>query len=186
MVLGFIHVVNWGGYALEVIPLKALTMIGLDSTPTQERMTQICLDVKRYDCAEQMMARMASHDKNAYLRLGKFQFSRMKYADAAESYRQFFGSGGQNLDAAYFYARALGEIGHVDESAKYFDYVLSAKPDVLQVTVASNYVKMLVLHGRLDQSLRVIQAIRHRGASARSFMDSEYKVIEARLGHRSS
>lgn len=185
IVIAFVELVNWGGYTLEVIPLQAQALVGMDSVSGIERMAQICLEVKKFDCTERMYMRLAVHDQKALPRLAKFQFNRMKYAEAAESYRQFFAAGNQDLDAAYVYARALGELGRVDEAAKYFDYVLASKPGTLQVTVATNYVTMLVRNNRPGQALKVIEGIRKLGESASQFMASEYNVIRGKLGQKS-
>jgi hypothetical protein len=61
---------------------------------------------------------------------------------------------------------------------------LAAKPGILQVTVAQNYVKLLVGAGRLDQALNVIDRIRKKGENASQFMDSEYKVIREKMSTR--
>jgi tetratricopeptide (TPR) repeat protein len=185
IVAGFVHVVNWGGYSLEILPIQAASFIGMESQSSTKRMAEICLDVKKLDCVESMYVRLALSDASGWVRLGKFQFNRSKYPEAAESFRQFFAKGGQDLDASYVYARALGETGRVDEASKYFEYVLAAKPDILQVTVAQNYVKLLVGAGRYDQALKVIDAIRKKGENASQFMDSEYKVIREKMGSHS-
>jgi tetratricopeptide (TPR) repeat protein len=185
IVLGFMQVVSWGGHAIEVLPLQAARLIGLDSLAANEHLARICLDLKKYECVERSYKRLAfAGTPDGFLRLGKFQNSRLEYAAAAESFRQFFARGGRDLEASYGYARALGEIGRVDEASRYYDHVLAAKPDVLQITVVHNYVKALVDHGRLDQALKVISTIRRRGQSVSSFMDSEYKDIKQRLRAR--
>ena len=127
--LGFMHVVSWGSYSLEVLPIEAARLFGMDSTDSVRRLAEICLDTKKLDCVESMYTRLALVEPNGLARLGKFQFSRMKYVEAAESFRQFFtksGQSGQDLDAAYLYARALSEVGRVEEASKYYDYVFRA------------------------------------------------------------
>lgn len=186
IVLTFMHVVSWGGYSLEVIPLQVFQFIGLDSDENQERMAHICLDTKKLDCVESIYSRKAHSDPNGLIRLGRFQFNRMKYTEAATTFQTYFLNGGENdPDARFVYARALSEAGNVDEAAKQYDLLLATKPDVLQVTVAQNYVKLLVQHNRLEQALKVLQSIRRRGDSVTMFMDSEFKDISQKLGKTS-
>ena len=182
---GFVHLINWGNHSLEIVPLQAASLVGIESPARLLRLADICLDVKKFDCVETAYFRLAATDNEGWIRLGKIQFNRGKYVEAAESFRQYFSKGGQDLDAAYSYARALGEAGRSTEASKYFDYVLAAKPGTLQITVAQAYVKMLVSSGHPDQALKVIDSIRRKGQNAAQFMDSEYKVIQFKLGTRS-
>ena len=104
---------------------------------------------------------------------------RAKYNEAAQSYYKFFKSGGQDLESSYNYAKTLSQLGQVDEAIKYFDQVLGAKPDVLQVTVIQNYVKLLVENKRFVQAKVLIEHVRKDGGEAAgSFMDAEYKRIQ--------
>ena len=106
---------------------------------------------------------------------------RAKYNEAAQSFYKFFQKGGNDLEASYSYAKALAQLGQVDEATKYFEQVLAARPDVLQVTVVQNYVKLLVEHKRYDQGLKLIKDIRSKGPEYTSFMDAEFKTIQQNL-----
>lgn len=181
IVILFMHVVSWGGYALEVLPLQAAKLSGTLSGPSAERMAQICLDLKKLDCTEEMYEAQVAADPSALVRLGKFRFNRMKYAQAAETLRQYFERGGQDADAAYVYARSLGESGKVDEAATQYDRLIAAKPQVLQVTVMQAYVKLLVRYGRFEQALKVIDGVRSRDESVSSFMSADYEEIKNQI-----
>lgn len=177
----FMHVGSWGNHSLEIIPLKIGQATHTSSTADLERMVQIGMDIHKYDWVETLYAQLVTEaDPQNFVRLGKFQLSRAKYKEAAETYRQYFLLGKRNLDARYDYARALGEIGKTDEAAKNFDYVLKSKPGVRQVTIIQKYVSMLVKAERFDQAQKVIENVRRQDPSAGQFMDTEYKVISAR------
>src|SRR6202042_3366331 len=124
-------------------------LIGSSSNEDLEQMASICLERKKLDCVERAYSRLGERDQTQLLRLGKFEMSRGHYNEAVNTYRTFFTKGGIDLEASYNFARALGQVGMVDEAAKYYDYVLGAKPDVLQVTVIHNYVKLLMEAHRL-------------------------------------
>lgn len=182
LVIAFLHVSAWGPYSMEILSLKAGQYMGGGNVASWDRVGVICLELKKYECVEEMYARMATVDPSQYARLGKFQMSQRKFANAAESYRQFFVRGGGDLEANYQYARALSETGRIDEAAKHFDYVLAAKPDVLQVTVVQNYVKYLVQANQLARAKQVIEKVRRRGTSVSQFMDTELNDIKQKLG----
>ncbi|MBX3020640.1 MAG: tetratricopeptide repeat protein [Bdellovibrionales bacterium] len=174
IVLGFMQVVSWGSYSLEIW------------TASPERKGQICMILKKLDCVEDVYQQAAFSDVDAMARLGRFQFNRMKYAEAAATLQTFFQRSEEpDMDTRYVYARALSEMGNVDEASTQFDLILAAKPDVLQVTVAQAYVKLLIQHGRIEQAHKVLTSIRKRGENVASFMESEFKDLSQKLGKNS-
>jgi len=185
MLASFMHVASWGGASLEVIGLKTGELLGSQSPASQERMAEICLELKKYQCTEKMYAQRAANDFNQLARLGKFQLSQRKFREASHTFKRFFAAGGSNLEVTYMQAKALAETGAIDEAAKHFEEVLAAKPDVLQITVVQNYVKYLVDANRLDEAKSVIQRVRSRGETVSSFMDYELKDIMQRMGSNS-
>lgn len=182
MVLGFMHLANWGSASLEVLGFQATELVSGNSHESVERMAAICLELKKYDCTEKMYARNAPLDPTYHVRLGKFQVSQRKFPEAVATFKKFFADGGGDIDANYLYAKALSEIGEIDEASKHFEFVLEAKPDTLQITVVQNYVKYLVEADRLDQAKQVIERMQRRDQTVSSFMDSELKEILQRMG----
>jgi tetratricopeptide (TPR) repeat protein len=154
-------------------------MVGSHGVADAEAKAEICMDLKKWDCVETEYLTIAQSNPPQYIRAGGFQMKRAKYNEAAQSYYKFFQSGGQGLEASYNYAKALAELGQVDEAVKYFDQVLAAKPDTLQVTVVTNYVKLLMKHQRYDQAKVLIQKVRtEAGPTAESFMTAEFNEIQ--------
>ena len=182
MVSSFIHVANWGGASVEVVGFKLGELIGGNSTQSIERMAKTCFEMKKFDCTEKMYAQIALRDSKQFVRLGKFQLSQRKYKEASDSFRRFFAAGGGNIEANYMYAKALGELGAIEEASKHFDYVLAAKPGVVQITVVQNYVKYLISANKLDHAKKVIQKVRRRDTTVSSFMENELNAIIQRQG----
>jgi tetratricopeptide (TPR) repeat protein len=174
----FVQLATWDVHSWDVIPLQVKELIGASSNDDLEKMASICMERKRYDCVEKEYSRLSERDPKLLLRLGKFQMSRARYNDAVNTYRTFFSKGGIDLEASYMFARSLGQVGMVDEAAKYYDYVLGAKPDVLQVTVVQNYVKLLMEANRLDQAKKLIENVRSKSETSAYFMDNEFKKIQ--------
>lgn len=178
VIAGYIQVMNWDTAWLKILPLAAKETIGMSSPSDLEAKSEICMELKKYDCVEEQYIKSAQKEPAKWERAGNFEMKRAKYNEAAQSYYKFFQSGGQNLESQYNYAKALAKLGQVDEAVKYFDQVLAAKPDVLQVTVVTNYVKLLMEHQRYDQARLLIDKVRRDGGpTAGSFMESEYNKI---------
>jgi tetratricopeptide (TPR) repeat protein len=182
LVAGFMQVVSWDNHAIEVIPLQIKSLVGASSNDDLEKMAAICMDRKKYDCVEQQYTRLAEGNPANTLRLGKFQMSRARYQEAVNTYRNFFAKGGVDLEGSYNFARALGQVGQIDEAAKYYTYVIDAKPDVLQVTVVQNYVRLLMVANRLDQAKQLIEGVRKKNDASAYFMEDEYQKITGKSG----
>ena len=179
MFLAFaLQVTTWDRHAGEIIPLKFKQLTGMASQSDVDRIGEICMDLKKYDCVESNYATAASNDWNKLAQLGHFQMRRGKFQDAAHTYYSYFQKGGQELEASYDYAKALAQLGQVDEATKYFDAVLAARPDTLQVTVVQNYVKLLMEHNRYEHAKKLISDIRGKGPQTGSFMESEFVKIQ--------
>ena len=174
-----IQLANWDKHSLSIIPIAAKEVLGATSTQDWETKSEICMDLKKWDCVEAAYINVAKEQPEKWQRAGDFQMKRALYNNAAQSYYSFFQAGGQNLDVSYNYAKALAQLGKVDEAIQYFDQVLAAKPDVLQVTVIQNYVKLLMDHQRYDQAKVLISKVRKdSGPAGESFMDDEFKKIK--------
>jgi hypothetical protein len=181
LVTVFMYVGSWGSHSIEVIPLKIGEWTRINTASDMERLAAIGMDLRKLDLVEHQYRLLAQRvDPKYYVRLGKFQVNRMEWKEAAETYRQYFSLGKKDWEARIDYARALSEIGQVDEATKNFEYVLAARPGVRQTTVIQHYVGMLVKAERYDQAQRVIDRVRRQDPSASRFMDTEYKVISER------
>jgi len=177
--LGFVQAANWDQYALEIIPLKIKEITGTASTSDLSRIAEICVERFKHDCVESAYASKGHKgDNEAFADLGKYQARRGKKQDALKSFTAYFKNGGQDLESAYQFAKVLGETGQTDASITYFESVLKAKPETLQITVMQNYVKMLVANGRAAQALVAIEGTRKSSSTANLFMEPEYQSLK--------
>lgn len=175
----FVHLFfsQWGGYTMEVRWLQVFGGAG-----SEERMAQICLETFQYDCTERHYLAMAARDSRQFLTLGKFQMSRQRYREAAESFRMYLSQNEDpNRDATFLYARSLSETGQIDEAARFYEEIIRGKTDVIPVTVMQKYVEMLVKNQRWVQAQKIIEEVRKRGENAQDFMQQQYTEITARL-----
>lgn len=179
VVAGHIQLTNWDSHSLSIIPIAVKETLGMQSPSDLETKAQICFDLKKWDCVESAYVETAKLDVTKAQRAGDFQMKRGKYAEAARSYYPLFQTGtAQDIEVSYSYAKALAQIGQVDEAIGYFDAILAARPEMLQVTVVQNYVKMLMQHQRYDQAKVLISKIRKQsGETGEMFMEEEFKKI---------
>jgi tetratricopeptide (TPR) repeat protein len=174
----YIQIANWDSAWLEIIPLSLKETVGMATQANHDRKAEICFTLNKFDCTEDQYIKSAQMNPALWERAGHFQMQRAKWNESAQSYYKFLQNGGNNLDAQYNYAKVLSQLGQVDDASKYFDQVLAARPDVLQITVVHNYVKLLVDHQRYEQAVALIEKVRKDGGpSAGSFMEDEFKKI---------
>lgn len=178
IVVGFLQTASWDKFALEIIPLKIKQIGGFASNQNLIRISEICSIRLKHDCVESAYADLANQGQTEFLAdLGKYQVRRGNKTGAVQTLRQYFNQGGLDLEASYQFAKVLGETGQVDLSVNYYDQVLKAKPEVLQVSVTQNYVKMLINNGRRDQAMNLIKSIRKTSPTASMFMEEEFKSL---------
>lgn len=177
VIAAYMQVMTWDRHSLSIIPIKAKELLGSTSPSDWEQKAEICLDLKKYDCVENQYSNSAKVDAKLYSRLGLFQLQRMKFEDAAQSFKSYFNNGFENPQAAYSYAQALLKTGQIEEAAKYFEIVLNSRPDVVQITVVEKYVRMLIEHNRLVEAKKLIEEIRLNRGQDESFMESEMRQI---------
>lgn len=173
-----IQISTWDKYSLDVIPLLLKDMVGMTSAQDWEDKAKMCWDLKKWDCVEKEYTKAAQVDRDKYVRLGLYQMRRLKFEPAARSLSVYFKNGGEDLEAATAYAKALAELNQFDESSKYFNLVLQSRPEMLQVPVVVEFVKLLMKNEKFQHARRLIEDVRKQNPAGSQFMDSEYKQIK--------
>lgn len=176
--LSFIQAVEWDNHGTEIIPLKIKQTLGSASPTDLARIGEICIERSKLDCTEQAYKEMAQQTPEEYARLGKFQFQRGRFKDSTWAYGKYFEKGGQDMDAHYYFARSLSEVGQIDQAVEQFETVLASKPETLQVTVIQHYVRTLMDNQRYDQAKALIDNVREKSATNAYFMNDEFKKIQ--------
>lgn len=181
VVATIVQISTWDKYSLDVIPLLLKEMVSMTSAQDWEDKAKMCWDLRKWDCVETEYTKAAQNDRSLYARLGHYQMRRLKFDKAARSFAIYFKGGGEDLEAAKAYAIALGETNQFDESSKYFSLVLEARPEMLQVPVVLDFVKVLMKAEKYQHARRLIEDVRKQNPAGSQFMDSEYKQIKKLL-----
>ena len=140
------HLFQWGGHSLSVV------------FAGESEMVKICMDLKKYNCVENSYKNL--YDKTGDLKhlaaLGKLQFKREHYSNSGETYKLYFSKGGEEYEAAYYYAHALAKTNRVDSSIKYFESILRSKPNVVMITVVESYLQVLMSNNQRQKATEVL------------------------------
>jgi tetratricopeptide (TPR) repeat protein len=177
-----LHLAVWGSYSLEIRILQARDLVGLASVKSSQRMADICTELKKYNCVEYAYTRMAKIDKTKTYKLAEYQISRRKFVDAAKTLKTHLSTSKKDSTAMLLYARALGELGQIDEAATYYEKTMAMHARVLQPDVVKSYVKDLARAKRYTQAQAVILRARRVNAKASRFMEQEYRLLDATNG----
>ena len=183
LIAAFIHTVNWDNYSIVIIPLKVKQLTQSASAADLKEIAKICDARLKYACvmdAHAQRAQLFPEENEAWAELGILYSNQGYTEEAAESLGHYFKQGGKDPKAAYEYAKALGQLGQVKESSKWFKYVLKAKPGMLQISVTRSYVDMLVKHKKLKVARRVLKNYRRKGGSD-YVLEREWKTVNKRL-----
>lgn len=185
VIAALMQIYFWDKYSLDIIPLTVKEVVGATSPADWEEKATICTNLKKWDCVEAQYLKAAQYDKQKYVRLGRFQYDRKNYAKAARSFAIYFSGSdnltgvlkGEDVETALIHAKALTELNQSEEAAKYYEKVLEAKPDQMQVSVIHGYVKMLFKNGKYGRARVLIEDVRKHSSTAAQFMEAEYQQI---------
>lgn len=180
IVAAFIQVATWDSHFLRVLPLQVKSLINTMTEEDYESMAKICMDRKKYDCVERMYAKTARSSLEKLARYADFLVKREKLRLAADQYRTYINQGGVDLEITYNYAKALAQLGEFEEASIYFQQVIDAKPDTVQITVLQHYVKTLMSANQFEKARTVIEDVRKKSAQANAFMAEELAQIKDR------
>ena len=172
-----IYVGSWGPFSFSIIPLKVSQWSGQLNERSFERLKDICMNLKKYDCVEQ--AHLSFFQFAGRLdtleRLGEFQYRRKKIEAAYKTYSQYFENEGKSIKAAYNYARILEQQGKVQHALSYYKYALKARPGKIQVTVMRSYLNLLVKSGQIRKAKRELLRLKPILDRAGSLVQQEYE-----------
>ncbi len=177
VIIALLQIYSWDKYALDIIPITVKEVFSMTSPSDWEQKSEMCAVLKKWECVEEQYLKAARTDNSKYVRLANFQFQRGKFDRAARSFSIYFQHREDDPDAALTYAKTLTELNQGEEAAKYFELVLDAKPDILQVPVVHSYVKMLFKNGKFGRAKTLIEEVRKSSSTAAQFMDAEYQQI---------
>lgn len=189
LLLGFLQVVNWNNHSLRIIPLKLSQWTGTANFEQLKKIASICSERKKVSCQELALKQAYKKDIAQIETLAEISFLQMaqnKEKDAYKTLYNYFTHGGNNLKAHHIYAKLLGKVGKVRKSQKHFRYVLNAKPKEFQISVARDYVRMLIANQHLSKARTLIYHYRRMSVNASYFLHKELKQIETELLSRAS
>ena len=148
------YVGNWGSHSLSIIPLKARQWTGQLNTNSFNKLKNICMELKKYNCVESAHSSFfrASNKLEVLEQLGEFQYRRKKFDSAGKTYNQYFTKKGRSVKSAYNYARVLEKQGHVDSALSYYKYALSVRANTVQITVMRAYIDLLMKAGQQSKA----------------------------------
>ena len=176
LMAGIVYIGSWGSASLEIAPLKVRQWTGQLNASSADRLKNICMKSKKYDCVEKAQKSFfqSSGDIKALEELGEFQYRRHKFDQAEQTYHQYFTKKGTSVKSAYNYARLLEKKGKKEHAISYYQYALKTRPHSLQVTVMRSYIDLLVQMGKTNQARQELSRLKPMITRAGSLAQQEY------------
>ena len=172
----FAYVGMWGSASFQIIPLKAQQLSGTLGEKSFDRLTDICMDLKKYDCVEGAFQsyHKSSSDIELLGQLGEFQYRRKALDRSMESFYRYFSGKGKSIKAAYTYGKVLEENGQKDKALEYYKYALSLDTDSIQVSVMRRYIDLLVRTGQRGRAMAELRSYGPKVAKASELVKQEF------------
>ena len=184
MLAGFYHLMHWDNYSPKVIALQAKDLVGMNTAEDFESFALICKARGMMDCyvdnygkAHRLAPDQPELAAEYGIALGRSGASEQ----AMTVLKGYIEKGGQNLDAAFDYAKMLGAAGELKEASKIFKFIIDAKPGILQVTVMNSFIGMLMDAGQYKQVIKEINTFRREAKSLPTLMNAELEEARKAL-----
>lgn len=184
LVAGFLHVINWDTHSVRILTLNLKSITGLASAADYKEKAIICMERRKYSCAESELKAslsLAKSDQDSWARLGVLQYKMGKTNEAILALEAYESVGGQDLDTRYTLAKAYLAEKKAPQAIRTLKSLIAEKPETLQVTVTRSYVEALIQANRLSQAKNIIERTRKQSASFNQFMSAEYKAVVGKM-----
>ena len=172
----FVYVGMWGASSLSIIPLKAQVLSGTLKQSSFDRLKDICMGLKRYDCVEGAFRSYykSSSDIELLGQLAEFQYRRRATNRSMESFYQYFSKKGRSLKVAYTYGKLLEEQNQSQKALEYYKYALSLDTSSIQVSVMRRYIGLLVKMGQKSKAVAELQLYGSKIDNASQLVKQEF------------
>ena len=172
----------WRSYWLTSIPLRVKYAFNWATPDELSDLGTICDRLGKQNCSVKVYRRVVKLTPKDTTALGLLAISETEsrlYEDAIKHFQIYFALGGGALDALAWHARALKELGRIDEAIRQDYRVLQADPNLLDVT--KEMVELLVQGKRYVEALAVIGSFIERVPEYRSYWAGNIANIEEAL-----
>jgi tetratricopeptide (TPR) repeat protein len=179
LILAYMHVVHWGEHAMEVLPLKVQSVLGVAGPASLERLAKICEDRFKFDCSVDALSSATQKNPTAesFTKLGLFQLRMKTYDSALRSYEKALEVATNDpatpnalkSDIHYGLAKAADNMKQSDLALTHYQAAIDAKPEVVLVSVTEDYLRLLQGLGKKDEVKAVVGEARKRGGSPSLF-----------------
>lgn len=180
ILVGFAHLVNWGGYALSMPFRQMARMTGTISPQGLEHVIQACFDRSKWDCVQDAHGELYQKTKNPEVlaRLAHFRERLNRTEDARLTYDWYLRAGGQNAEALFRYADLLENAGDSSKALELYVKSIAAAGERLPVRAMTGLLRILMNEGRNQEAFDHLQAFYSSAGNAKDYFGSEYQSLE--------
>ena len=179
LVVAFIHLVNWDTHSIAIIPLKTGQILGMSSTESLRKISQICTERLKYACAEEALSEVVRSTESGddyfnlatlQRKLGHHKLAIANYNNSLVIENKSSEPSTTKLSDIYFgLARSYDALGDSEAASRSYAQAIEAKPNVIQITVTESYIAFLKKQNNLELAKKVVNEARKRGNSDRLF-----------------
>ncbi len=142
------HLTQWGADSLKVVYLKTLSMVGAANINDTNSLLQLCEERIKPGCIETALEDLTRLEgtSDSYARLGDFLPLKNRDVEAVSVYIKginLLNKATTTLNIYYGIAKSYEKLGKHALAIEWYTKAIESKPDVVQVTVTENYVRLL-------------------------------------------
>lgn len=178
------HLVSWGPHAMSIPLIKVQELTGTLTKQGYVDLARACIDLNKWDCAKNAYLGLfrETGDPLGFALLGKMQLRMNEDTNALHSFGNYFRLGGTDGDVALDYARLLEQTGRTQDARKYYEYSITARPEVLPIRATAGIVRLLMKEGRYAEARERILAFHASAGNAKGYLNTELEQLDKRLG----
>ncbi len=175
LILSYMHILNWGPFALEVPALKAQHYLGVLNSKGYSKLAQACVARGKEQCAKQAYIDMFNRTKDveALALLAQIETRTHEPEVAAKTYEAYYKKGGKNPRVALQYALLLEQLHKYDASIHYFRLSIQQNPDTLAVFATGELLRILMAQQKYTKAQSLIESFWASAENAKGYFNTE-------------
>lgn len=162
LMASFIHTAKWGKDSVKVTPLEISRIFGTISADQAIALGDMSMDKKFFDQAEEMYSIFVydnPEDIEGRKKLGMLLFRQKKFKESAEHLEKYFLGGGEDQITLFSYGKSLTETQDLGHAEDVFLKLISAKPEMYQITVVQALIDLYIEQGKLVEAKSFISSL---------------------------
>ncbi len=175
IILSYMHILNWGPYALEFPILKVGHLIGVLNSKNYVKLADDCIARAKDKCAKQIYIDMFKQTKDieALALLAQLQVKTHEPEIAVKTFEAYYKKGGKNPKVSLQFALALEQVKNYNASIRYFNLSIKQNPEKLSVFATGELLRIFMAQQKYSKAQDLIETFWASAENAKGYFNTE-------------